>query len=994
MNLHHFLSLPVAVLTALVCVPTAGFAQTILRTAGNFALLGGTAITSTGVTGTNIVNGNVGLSPGATSGISGFPPAVITGGGGIVATGAVTAQARLDLITASVALAGMPSNVNMSNVNLGGTTLAPGVYTFNAAATLTGALVLDAQGQNNVAWVFQIGTSLTTAINSSVKFINLGSNGGTDLGVFWNAGSAINVGGNNQIAGNYLAGTSITFGGVTSGGGRALALAGISLDNNTVNTRGGPGGGDLAGGLVFNASGDAVPVSAQTAGGIVVPGGIVTPNGAIAASGTVVAGASAGSSGSVLLGATGAYTKGASSVILVPGSPVYTTTLTVDGNMANGAAPTALRVTAATATLTGTNTYTGGTFVDAGALVTGSANLPANQPVSLTNGSQLVFNQATAGTFGGVISGTGSLSKLGTGVLTVVGNNTYSGGTFVSAGTLIASSSALPASQNVSVAAGSTLVLNQTTDGVFAGNITGAGAVQKTGAAALTLSNSTTAAIALQAGALYFNGGIGTTTVSAGALLGGNGTVGGNLVNNGTVSPGYSPGAITVTGNYTQSATGLLVIELASGTSFDRLTVNGPATLAGTLQVDVLNGYNPLGQTFTFLTATGGVNGKFTTVNGTAMVTKNPTLLAAVTYTANSVSFALTQLPFAGFALTPNQAAVGTAAQASPGLYAAISALPSAAQIPAAFNALSPQAYQVWSDFAFAHATSLSDRLTRENGATLGHDNYYFDATQRRGRARADLDVGSSTFTTTSGLLGVDHVVDNKLTTGAFFSYGETVAGLGRPGGHTTVKDRMLGVRATWTHDRWFVNAAYAYGWDRYSSTRPVVLPGVSAVAESSTKGRQWFIDLSTGTHCQAGNLTLSPFGGLLVGGWRANGFAETGAGIYNNRLDDQAARSLRTQLGAEARLAWQFGSLAVQPHVRGAWLSELSNGARSMNASIDSVSYAVVTRGPQRESALFGAGLDVVLNPRAIVYANYTAQSSGIVKYLSDWRVGVSIKY
>lgn len=230
----------------------------ILLSSGDFALLGGTAITSTGVAGTVVRNGNVGLSPGATSGITGFPPAAIQIGA-IIATGPATRQARLDLIKARVGLAGMPSDQILSNVDLGGKTLRPGVYTFSGSARLTGALVLDARGRNDAFWVFQIGTSLTTAVNSSVTMINPGSNGGRDCGIFWNAGSAITIGANNRIAGNYLAGTSITLGGKSSGGGRALALAGISLDNNQIDAKGGPGGKDWTGGLKYNASGAVVP---------------------------------------------------------------------------------------------------------------------------------------------------------------------------------------------------------------------------------------------------------------------------------------------------------------------------------------------------------------------------------------------------------------------------------------------------------------------------------------------------------------------------------------------------------------------------------------------------------------------------------------------------------------------------------------------------------------------------------------------------------------
>jgi hypothetical protein len=261
MNIKSLISLPVAAFTVLLFSSLVGSAQSILLSAGNFTLLGGTAISSTGTVGTTIINGNVGLSPGATTGITGFPPAVISGGGAIIATGPVTAQARLDLMKAANGLAGMPSNTNLSNVDMGGMTLTPGVYTFDGAATQNGALVLDAQGKNGVFWVFQIGTTLTTSVGSTVTVINPGTNGGSDDGIFWDAQSAITIGANNAIKGNYLAGTSITFGGTTSGEGRALALAGISLDDNSINSEGGPSGSDWTGGLTY-APGGNVPNAA------------------------------------------------------------------------------------------------------------------------------------------------------------------------------------------------------------------------------------------------------------------------------------------------------------------------------------------------------------------------------------------------------------------------------------------------------------------------------------------------------------------------------------------------------------------------------------------------------------------------------------------------------------------------------------------------------------------------------------------------------------
>ncbi len=127
MTTKHFLRAACATSLALLLSAPTSLAS-ILLSAEDFTVLGDTAITGTGVAGTVIRNGNLGLSPGATTGITGFPPAVIQNGA-IIATGPVTRQARLDLIKVQVGLAGMPTNQNLSNVDLAGKTLRPGVYT-------------------------------------------------------------------------------------------------------------------------------------------------------------------------------------------------------------------------------------------------------------------------------------------------------------------------------------------------------------------------------------------------------------------------------------------------------------------------------------------------------------------------------------------------------------------------------------------------------------------------------------------------------------------------------------------------------------------------------------------------------------------------------------------------------------------------------------------------------------------------------------------------
>ena len=1000
---YYFISMA---LTAWLCAPVIGSAQVLLTTA-QYALLGGTSISVGGPGPNSIVNGNVGLSPGATSNITGFPPATVSGitsaglPAAIIATGGATSQARLDLITAKNALYAMPAipaNL-LSNVDLG--TLAPlkaGVYTFGGAAQQTGTLVLDANFQNAVAWVFNIATSLTTAANSAVTFINLGTNGGSDNGLYWNAGTAINIGDNNTIAGNYLAGTSISFTGITttlgSGGTRALALAGVSFAGPAaINPLGGPGGGDNDGGLMYNGSGALVPsVPGSTVPGttppvVVLPGVAVVPPGVTVPVIPLPAGAVF--TGSVMLSSTGAYVKGASSVILVPGTGYPASSLTIDGASNNGTAPASLTITTAVVSLTGVNTYTGGTIVDGGVLVAGSTNLPVNQNIALNNGGSLVVNQPADGTFGGVISGTGAVSKIGSGALTVSGTNTYTGGTTVAGGTLVATSAALPQVGNITLANGSILAFDQAATGTFAGNISGSGTVQKKGTGALTLTGTSTTPFDLQAGSLFNNGTLGATTVASGALLGGSGTISGNLVNNGTVSPGNSPGTILVTGNYAQSPSGLLVIEIASATSFDHLVVTGSASLAGALRVNALGGYNPLGQSFTFLDASGGVTGTFGTF--TSAFTGAATQ-ATVTYAPKSASVAFTQLPFAGFAATPNQVAVANAAQASPALTVALDAIPQAGQFPAALNALSPQDYQVWSDFAFASATALSDRLLQSGRMPTGCDDYYFEGGQRRGRARSDADLGSSTYTASSGLIGGNRAMNANTAVGAFFGFGKTIGTLGSgAGSSTTVQDKTLGVRAAWTSGPMFAEAMLAYGMDTYDSTRVINFPGTSAVGSSFTRGHQWTTGMTVGQDLKSANLTVSPFAGLLASRWQANSFSETGAGAFNATVGSQRAHSFRSQLGVEARYTLGI----IQPHVRAAWLHEFSDHSRAMPASFGPAnSYALATRSASRNTALYSAGIDVLIGPHALIYSEVTAQSGGVTKVLSEWRLGLSVSY
>lgn len=202
---------------ALAAAPSLGAAQ-------SFAVLASASVTSMGA---STVVGDVGVSPGST--ITGFPPGTVTGT--LHIADATAAQAQLDVATAYNALAGDACDLDLTGQDLGGLTLTPGVYCFSTAAQLTGALTLDAQGNPGAVFVFQIGSTLTTAASASVTMIN----GGQPCDVFWQVGTSATIGAGTAFVGDVLALTSVTVSTGANVAGRALARNGtVTMDSNQI----------------------------------------------------------------------------------------------------------------------------------------------------------------------------------------------------------------------------------------------------------------------------------------------------------------------------------------------------------------------------------------------------------------------------------------------------------------------------------------------------------------------------------------------------------------------------------------------------------------------------------------------------------------------------------------------------------------------------------------------------------------------------------------
>lgn len=332
----------------------------------------------------------------------------------------------------------------------------------------------------------------------------------------------------------------------------------------------------------------------------------------------------------------------------------------------------------------------GGTVNTQGVLIAGAGQLDIGtggtagtfNATAITNNGAINFNFTDSTTLSASISGTGTVTKLGAGTLTLSGDNTYSGGTTISGGTVIANSadalgsgpvvinngatldnfgtisasiastagganlinesggtitgnialgnsannvhlftgSTINGNLNLGSSPGSSLILDgvgtATISQAVTGAITNAGSLTKQGSGTWTIDKALNAPVAvnINAGTLEVNSNLTTALVNvqAGAMLKGTGVIGGLVVNAGVLSPGDSPGILTINGNYTQTSTGTYNVLILSPTNFTQLVVTGHASLAGTLKLTLGSGYVPAaGTQFSILRAAGGISGTF-----------------------------------------------------------------------------------------------------------------------------------------------------------------------------------------------------------------------------------------------------------------------------------------------------------------------------------------------------------------------------------------------
>jgi fibronectin-binding autotransporter adhesin len=499
-----------------------------------------------------------------------------------------------------------------ANSHTGGTTIAAGTLQIGDGGS-SGSLAGDVV--NNASLTFnRAGTLvLSGAISGSGSVQQLGS------------GTTVLAGQN-----SYAGGTTITAGTLQLGnGGNSGSLVGDVVNN---------------GALAFNRA-DAVSF-----------GGVISGTGSVRQLGagtTVLTGANSYAGGTTITAGTLQLGNGGTSGSIV-GAVVNNGRLafnradavSFDGGISGTGSVQQLG--SGTTTLTGANSYAGGTVIAAGTLQLGNGGTSGSLVGDVANNGRLVFNRAGTLALAGAISGSGSVQQLGSGTTVLTGANSYAGGTTIAAGTLQLGNGGTSGSIVGDVVNNGALTFNRSDALNFDGRISGTGRIDQIGSGITRLSadsSTFSGATTVQAGTLSVNGVLGGTMSVQGGRLQGIGMVGGTLNGaGGTIAPGNSIGTLTVNGDY-RSSGGRLEIEAALGgdaSPSDRLVVTGGT--AGATLVTVLNqGGNgaPTVDGIKVVDVGGASDGSFTLANGDYRFQGQAALIAgayAYTLQKNGVS--------------------------------------------------------------------------------------------------------------------------------------------------------------------------------------------------------------------------------------------------------------------------------------------------------------------------------------------------------------------
>lgn len=713
-----------------------------------------------------------------------------------------------------------------------------------------------------------------------------------------------------------------------------------------------------------------------------------------------------------------------------PGNIVNNTVLTYSqntggtyaGNM-SGTGALVLNMTG-TLLMSGTNTYTGGTTLTSGTLEGDTASIQGN----IANGTLVLFNQTTTGTYAGSMSGSGGVKLVDSGTVVFTGTNTYAGGTTVEAGTLFGNTFSLQGYFDN----GAEIDFNQNFTGTFTGTLDGIGSLVKTGTGNLILTGTQTYAghTTIENGRLSVNGALDGTSIvyiQPNGTLGGTGFINAGVVNEGTLAPGNSIGTMTVA-NYTSLADSVQQIEINNsgtvpGVNNDLLVVTGDVTLSGGT-VSVLTttsvGFTA-GSRYVFIDYGGNLTGSFAgaTIN-TPFLT--PTLdyatvgeiafylyRSATTYT--SVTQNYNQFQVASYLDQNSTTASGDFADVLDQVN-----LLSAAEARSAFDEMQGAVYgtSAWLNVQAATYMFLSVQRNSDfegefgsprdpRGAPLGYARSddassdvvlvgrrsgdvvlpVFRIVDRRGpvwnawtTGYGSIDSGDSNlaqYAAAGNITSLYRYFNEVVKFGVFGAYNYVRVPTVTPQQSVATNDAQFGSYLRADDGRKHCLLAHSVGFDDYDSSRLVQFGGINRTARGDYDGWQTTAYGEVGGRFAEYPCDIEPFYALQYTYLRQNAFQETGADSLNLNVDGIDTNALRQLLGARFIHDWLSGSIEF----RGVWVHEYLNPTTVLNSTFAGVGgSAFSTQGADfgRDNWLLGGGVSWYLTERLSLAANYDA--------------------
>lgn len=892
----------------------------------------------------------------------------IGGAGGLIKAGAAT-----------LTLSGANSQLGATALNAGtlvlGSNTGLGLGALNAAAgtTLDASTSVSLGNQVNIAGALTVAGSASIALTGTV-------NGAGSLTKSGSAALTLNG------ANGYSGGTTLNAGTLVLGHVGALGSGALTVDGGVVQTS--VNGLTLnnlvslgAGGLRVYGSNDMSLSSAVSGAGELTMGGtgrltLGTANtyagGTTLNDGTLILGdASALGTGALTvdgdsaLSTTGALSVGNDLDLLANLTVTGSQPLTLGGDI--GGTGGLIKSGAETLTLSGANTYSGGTTISAGTLQGNTASLTGN----IANGGLLVFDQATTGTYAGVLSGGGVLSKTGGGNLILSGVSTFSGPTSVEGGTLSVNGSL--ADSTITVQSG---------------------------------------------GALGGSGVVGTTTVAAGAAL----------------APGNSIGTLSVAGNLAFAPSSVYRVEVDADGHNDRTNVTGTAALNGAVALEAASGSYAASTNYTILNAAGGLSGTFSSVtsdlafltpslsydanNVLLSLARNEVSFSSVALTPNQTA-ASVALESAGAGATGDMATVqgalsGLSAEQARAAYdsvggAGLVALRGAgAAFSAGFgNLLQTRMGTLQGGNGRGEASAFSNRplLLAANGHLPALTEFVSDSPQEfalsegallpsastsrglgfwlRGsggyqNTKADGNAAASKVKTTALSTGFDTQLDEGVVVGAALSTGSSRLSFDSTADAGDSRGTALAVYGSYVAGPWAFKGAGSAAWNSNHMDRTVAIGALVRQASADFGSHTLSAYGEAMYSIPMSGWTLRPVAALSISRDKVDGFSETGAGALNLQVAGQTSQSTQSLLGAQA--SFEAGRVRLEP--RAVWAHEFGDINRPMSAQFQGAAVAspfqVAGVALKRDTLILGLGLSGDLRRGTELFADVQLEHNG----------------